>query len=682
MSAVLGALGLVAALGCQLLPAASPTPDLTAPTPAASDTATDQPPTEPSPTPEQNVPTPTPTTVPEAEFEFIRWTGPQVLAAEPGGALYVDDSMIESLAAVVDRVEIDGVEWVRVQYGSERSVDFSKYVWTPSRAEVGPDAVVQSVYEYVTPDCPSDPPTVADLSGMPPLQIVHCFGPREMTFAPVWVRDIGTESPFIHDGPEWLAVGLGFVMEWLPERQEMGGIPIYVEPASGIVINTHEWAEITGRVDHPAARECTLGEDLGWEYPLATDDEAVNQCRGRFVVTGVRLLSEGEIPPAPVVATPGPAPERTVPVALKEIRGPIGTRVEAASAWTGTELIVWGGSEKAREGAFGGSRETKTGAAYDPAAGTWRRISDGPLSARSSPLSAWTGTEMLVWGGYEEDGKRFSNGAAYDPASDSWRPISNSLLAWRFESDSVWTGDEWWVAVSPASDRVRLAAYDPATDRWRDLPEPAGASNFVELVWGDGFVMMLSNGNFYVMAPGASEWSTQAVDFHGPVVWGDGVLYGTRFDALEAADPFGSDRWSYPVAWDPHAMAAIEMQLPPNDTFGGIWTGTHLAFFGNGLAFDPSSGTWVYLLVDHPAGLPMERVGAVNVWADDSLIVWGGWSGCFSIDPEYDVGYELIPQWQSGALEGVRVGSQPRSLGAVAKSNGHMSDPAQAAFAC
>jgi hypothetical protein len=48
--------------------------------------------------------------------------------------------------------------------------------------------------------------------------------------------------------------------------------------------------------------------------------------------------------------------------------------------------------------------------------------------------SAWTGSELLVWGGWSGTcGYEFAeafpgDGAAYDPATDSWRMPSEALL--------------------------------------------------------------------------------------------------------------------------------------------------------------------------------------------------------------------------------------------------------------
>src|SRR5262245_56327999 len=101
-------------------------------------------------------------------------------------------------------------------------------------------------------------------------------------------------------------------------------------------------------------------------------------------------------------------------------------------------MIVWGGG-------------LNTGGRYDPATDTWTATSLGANvpRARSWPTGTWTGTELIVWGGYYQDpfgtNSFFLNtGGRYNPATDSWLPTStgaNVPLA-RYRHLAVWTGSE------------------------------------------------------------------------------------------------------------------------------------------------------------------------------------------------------------------------------------------------
>jgi hypothetical protein len=71
-------------------------------------------------------------------------------------------------------------------------------------------------------------------------------------------------------------------------------------------------------------------------------------------------------------------------------------RLEHAAVWTGTEMIVWGGLT----GTISFENETNTGGRYNPSTNTWTAtsITNAP-TARSSHTAVWTGSEMIVWGG-------------------------------------------------------------------------------------------------------------------------------------------------------------------------------------------------------------------------------------------------------------------------------------------
>ena len=61
--------------------------------------------------------------------------------------------------------------------------------------------------------------------------------------------------------------------------------------------------------------------------------------------------------------------------------------------WTGSEMIVWGG--------FDSSSYLNTGGTYNPITDTWTTTSttNAPYG-RCGHTAVWTGIEMIVWGGY------------------------------------------------------------------------------------------------------------------------------------------------------------------------------------------------------------------------------------------------------------------------------------------
>jgi hypothetical protein len=154
---------------------------------------------------------------------------------------------------------------------------------------------------------------------------------------------------------------------------------------------------------------------------------------------------------------------------------PLEPRTRMASAWTGSELLVWGGwsgrsGSEFLEGFLG------DGAAYDPVSDSWRMLPPAPIDARA-PMSVWTGREMLVWGTSVRVEDRPRDGAAYDPATNSWRPIAEAPIELT-DATAVWTGTEMIVFGAalhggnvPETPTAVGAAYDSASDTWRQLPE-------------------------------------------------------------------------------------------------------------------------------------------------------------------------------------------------------------------
>ena len=174
---------------------------------------------------------------------------------------------------------------------------------------------------------------------------------------------------------------------------------------------------------------------------------------------------------------------------------PLSPRGDSASAWTGSELVIWGGDVEAfNMGLPGPDRMFVDGAAYNLAAHAWRPISNGPLPANATtPVAVATTTEVVI--------VRGRNVAAWNPTTDTWRSLGDApadvsdlvstgqavlsasanasldLRSGRWRSlparpidfvsgSSVWTGRE---LVAFGAD-IFAAAYDPARDAWRKLP--------------------------------------------------------------------------------------------------------------------------------------------------------------------------------------------------------------------
>src|SRR6266705_1074237 len=104
------------------------------------------------------------------------------------------------------------------------------------------------------------------------------------------------------------------------------------------------------------------------------------------------------------------------------------------AVWTGSEMIVWGG--------FDGSY-FNTGGRYNPGTDSWTATSTTSApAARDGHTAVWTGSEMIVWGGINYP-TLFNTGARYTPSTDNWTAISTaSAPDARYLHTAVWTGSE------------------------------------------------------------------------------------------------------------------------------------------------------------------------------------------------------------------------------------------------
>ncbi|GAF96012.1 unnamed protein product, partial [marine sediment metagenome] len=135
------------------------------------------------------------------------------------------------------------------------------------------------------------------------------------------------------------------------------------------------------------------------------------------------------------------------------------------------ELIIWGGMSLT--GKF------NTGKRYRPSIDVWVSIStDNAPSIRWGHTAVWTGTEMIVWGGfqggsYDAPSNPLNTGACYDPVLDAWTPITDTdsdTPMGRGHHTAVWTGSEMiiWGGLSEMGEaRTALdtgACYNPISD--------------------------------------------------------------------------------------------------------------------------------------------------------------------------------------------------------------------------
>jgi hypothetical protein len=142
-----------------------------------------------------------------------------------------------------------------------------------------------------------------------------------------------------------------------------------------------------------------------------------------------------------------------------------------ASAWTGKRAVFWAGNSP--DG-------PAKGALYNPATDTWVKLPTGPLGTREGYVSVWTGTELIIIGGTSGDAVASPVAAALKPSTRTWRrlPGLNGLHA-LVPSGAVWSGSRVFLAgtqylcADPSSSctdtRPIFVSYDPATDQVEEI---------------------------------------------------------------------------------------------------------------------------------------------------------------------------------------------------------------------
>lgn len=207
-----------------------------------------------------------------------------------------------------------------------------------------------------------------------------------------------------------------------------------------------------GSYDVAAAYNPTTGT---WrKLPPAPGPEGSYEGGDRAVWTGTEMLLWGVTNTAYKSAT---NTWRKLP------QPPAGAGGPSVAVWTGKQMIGWGG------GCCGDVYSD--GAAYTPATNSWTMLPASPLSGRHT-TGAWTGKEMILIGGSDDEGGHlFADAAAYNPAAHTWRTL-RSMPAPRSNATAVWDGTEILVVGGRGANGLyaRGVAFNPSTNRWRWLP--------------------------------------------------------------------------------------------------------------------------------------------------------------------------------------------------------------------
>jgi N-acetylneuraminic acid mutarotase len=278
------------------------------------------------------------------------------------------------------------------------------------------------------------------------------------------------------------------------------------------------------------------------------------------------------------------------------INGPA-HRDSHSAVWTGSEMIVWGG--------FAGSADTRTGGRYHPDTNSWTATttSNAP-SARETHKAIWTGTEMIIWGGGNaDDSWGLSTGGRYNPTNNTWLSTNGNAATARSAHTAVWTGTEMIVWGGEEQNVVYFGAetntggrFSPSTDTWvatRNNSAPSKRSNHTA-VW-TGTRMIVWGGYFY--------------DVHGGHFLSTGGKYDPNTNSWTAISTANApaSRENHTAVWTGSEMI--------------VWGGLSDFYLNTGGRYNPDTNNWAGMsLTNAPSG----RYHHTAVWSGSEMVVWGG----------------------------------------------------------
>jgi N-acetylneuraminic acid mutarotase len=266
---------------------------------------------------------------------------------------------------------------------------------------------------------------------------------------------------------------------------------------------------------------------------------------------------------------------------------PLG-RAGHTAVWTGSEMIVWGG--------YGGHAVglLNTSGRYNPSTDTWTTTSivNAP-TARDFHTAVWTGNEMIVWGGEGDNFMPLNSGGRYSPGTDTWTVTSSTNASTaRSRHTAVWIGSEMIVWGGYDGSLLTTGGrYNPSSDSWTATST--------------------------INAPIARDSHTAVWTGGEMIVWGGygggriGGRYNPSTDSWRATSTTNapSARYSHTAVWTGGEMI--------------VWGGySNSGVFKTGGRYNPTTNSWT---ATSTANAPDARIWHTAVWTGSEMIVWGGY---------------------------------------------------------
>jgi N-acetylneuraminic acid mutarotase len=316
-------------------------------------------------------------------------------------------------------------------------------------------------------------------------------------------------------------------------------------------------------------------------------------------------------------------------------------RFNQTVVWTGTEMIVWGGNG----GGNGTSIYLRTGGRYNPSTDSWTVTSMGTdvPSAREQHTAVWTGTEMIVWGGWNGSAD-LGSGGRYNPATDTWTATSAAGVApgRRRGHSAIWTGSRMIVWGGTDGPYFNTGGrYDPSTDSWTATSTganvPTTRTNHTAvwtgsemIVWGGQDPGIANSGGRY--DPVADTWTPTSTGTGVPSARSEHSVVWTGTEMIVWGGSASNTGGRYNPSTNTWTATSTGASVPTARSYHtAVWTGTEMIVWGGyafpdagntGGRYNPVTNTWKRTSTG--ANVPTPRQDHTAVWTGTEMIVWGG----------------------------------------------------------
>jgi N-acetylneuraminic acid mutarotase len=331
--------------------------------------------------------------------------------------------------------------------------------------------------------------------------------------------------------------------------------------------------------------------------------------------------------------------------ALSNLYAP-STRFNHTAVWTGSKMIVWGGISAPNGSVF------NDGGIYDPLHDLWTPIPSVSLEARLRHNALWTDDKMFVWGGQSagNSANYYGNGAMYNPNANSWEMVSstNAPTARSFFS-IVWTGSKViiWGGYGSTSPNFRNDGkiYEPSTNTWANMSSvnaPSAREGHTAVWTGSKMIVWggreapnaLNSGGIY--DPATDSWATisnagvPAMALHTAIWTGSEMIV---FGGQNMANASTNVCYRYNPNTNTWTQASSTHLPSTRNAHTAVWTGNKMIIFGgsaifvglrnDGGLYDPSTNTWALNNIAFTTNMDNHTA----IWTGEDMLIFGGGIG-------------------------------------------------------